>query len=687
MAYRELITDLSAGQVDQRLAARVDADVYQNGLLTALNWMPLSQGGIKTRPGFTSLATVMPTAEYGTQFRRIVHWSFDEDEKYIFVFSQTEMAIYSVESNGTLASRQRHDLRDDWVIATLQELKELSIASLGDRTIVGHRNLRPLMITRTGLHTFQVVKFSFGTWIGGFQSQEPTWKIASKDITMGYCDVNGVPVVEVPEGLECWVQWFGKDPYTNLYYDPSHIAVNSILRHSNRPMQVLAAADANGRVYVKTLRKLPITYRIKVNYSRDSGQILDRGMEWVDYETVICEQTSGEGIITSRTKIGTDFYIDVIVLEGSFFDGDLVIVGAESKMVCYTPTTGFAAYGVPNEPTPFWEESLFSDYRGWFDAVTFFQQRLWLGGSWDAPQVLVASRIREYTNFDVGQGQDADSIQVMISAQGAGQIRKLSPARHLVIFTESSEHYIGESEQEVISPQTVSIRNAGRFGIGQSSPRAFGGNIFLVDRSNRQIRTFGWNDVSQAYNAVPMTYAHEDLFQAIREVEVMYAFEGSPAEYYFVLDDNGTLVLVFAIPQAKVMGFWPWDFQFPMQSISTDGQRLYMLSENVIYYANPNTICERVSKLRTMQARVKAQEGEMRGHWIKQVKVELEGTLAQFTLNGRTVNPALKTHPDDKLPQRYEIWLGNWSRKPDINLEIPAGIGGTILSLTQEVGL
>ena len=62
-----------------------------------------------------------------------------------------------------------------------------------------------------------------------------------------------------------------------------------------------------------------------------------------------------------------------------------------------------------------WDEASFSAHRGYPNAITFHEDRLWLGGTTSQPDAVWASKTGEYFNFDVASAGDSDSIQVTIN--------------------------------------------------------------------------------------------------------------------------------------------------------------------------------------------------------------------------------------------------------------------------------
>jgi hypothetical protein len=66
-----------------------------------------------------------------------------------------------------------------------------------------------------------------------------------------------------------------------------------------------------------------------------------------------------------------------------------------------------------SSPTTEWYEQSYSSYRGFPQAITFHEDRLWFGGTPSQPDGLWASRTGYYYNFDLGKAEDDDAIDMM----------------------------------------------------------------------------------------------------------------------------------------------------------------------------------------------------------------------------------------------------------------------------------
>ena len=86
-------------------------------------------------------------------------------------------------------------------------------------------------------------------------------------------------------------------------------------------------------------------------------------------------------------------------------------------------------------PTTQWDEQVFSSVNGFPRTVTFHEQRLFFGGVTALPDGIQASKVTDFFNFDVGEGEDSDSVQIQIASDQINEIRHLVSSKVIEIFT------------------------------------------------------------------------------------------------------------------------------------------------------------------------------------------------------------------------------------------------------------
>ena len=81
-------------------------------------------------------------------------------------------------------------------------------------------------------------------------------------------------------------------------------------------------------------------------------------------------------------------------------------------------------------------------FRGYPAAVTFHQNRLWFGGTLAQPDGIWGSKSGQFFNFDIGDAEDNDALDLTANVGEIFSIRHLVSNRDLQIFTTGAELFI-----------------------------------------------------------------------------------------------------------------------------------------------------------------------------------------------------------------------------------------------------
>lgn len=142
---RRLQTSLIAGELDIALSVRDDLEQYYDGAELLRNVIPLTQGGVTRRPGLKYVAAVNSNA-----VTRQVEFQFSDSQRYLFVFTNARLDIYSVPDDTLVQTITTSPISS----VTLAMLPDLNWTQSADTLILFHPDLATIKITRTGATTF-----------------------------------------------------------------------------------------------------------------------------------------------------------------------------------------------------------------------------------------------------------------------------------------------------------------------------------------------------------------------------------------------------------------------------------------------------------------------------------------------------------------------------------------------------
>jgi len=115
-----------------------------------------------------------------------------------------------------------------------------------------------------------------------------------------------------------------------------------------------------------------------------------------------------------------------------------------------------------------WKEQTISAIKGFPQAVTFHNNRLWLGGIKSRPSSVLASTISEYFNFDTAAGEADESIDLDIAGSEINEVRHFLSGKDLQVFTDGGEYYIPRSNDNTITPGNIAVLRQTPYGIGRT---------------------------------------------------------------------------------------------------------------------------------------------------------------------------------------------------------------------------
>lgn len=167
--------------------------------------------------------------------------------------------------------------------------------------------------------------------------------------------------------------------------------------------------------------------------------------------------------------------------------------------------------------TSYWEEGAWSTYRGYPRTVTFYEQRLMLGGSDSDPSVLWGSKTGVYTDFSDGSEDDSALVYRMASGS-ADVIRWIYGMRVLVAGTSQGEYAVAASSQnEALKPSNVKAVLQTTYGTSSVKPVRMNQVILYPQRDGaptngaRKLREYSYSFQSDAFVSVDLTVFSEHI--------------------------------------------------------------------------------------------------------------------------------------------------------------------------------
>ena len=297
---------------------------------------------------------------------------------------------------------------------------------------------------------------------------------------------------------------------------------------------------------------------------------------------------------TSATGAGRTITASTGIFSNDYVNHYLKIDGSQVLITGYTSPTQVTATVIETisggtGPHNDWEEELFSVPRGYPQAVSFHDNRLWFGGIRDNPSAVIASQIGGYFNFDVGTGLANEAINVVIASDTVNEVRHLVSSRNLQIFTDSGEYYVPVSSQSAaITPSSIAFLRQTPYGCNRAAPIPFDGASLFSQKNGKAIREYVFSDIEQAYRSTSVSVLASHLIDRPKQLSMMTGNETKPEQFAFFLNsgsnDDGKVAVFHSIRDEKIAGWTMWETQSgdKYHSITALNDQLFVIVKRIV---------------------------------------------------------------------------------------------------------
>lgn len=193
-----------------------------------------------------------------------------------------------------------------------------------------------------------------------------------------------------------------------------------------------------------------------------------------------------------------------------------------------------------------------SESNGYPLSITFFQDRLCLGGNVAYPQRVWMSKSGDYENFDVdkeeGTVTDDSSVSADLLSRQAYTINHLEVGNDLLVFTEGNMWSI--SGAETVTPSNITPRNQENYGASDLIPMRVGGRLIYVQKRGSIVRDTGYMYDTDSYVGIDLTMLAKNLIRGREIVSMAYAQE--PDSLAYLVTSDGEMLCLTYVKDQKV---------------------------------------------------------------------------------------------------------------------------------------
>lgn len=198
--------------------------------------------------------------------------------------------------------------------------------------------------------------------------------------------------------------------------------------------------------------------------------------------------------------------------------------------------------------------------KGWPRSTSFYQDRLYFGGSRSLPDTLFGSKVGEFIDFEPRTGLDDDAIQATLASNSVSPIEHLIGDRDFQIFTATSEWTPRQALDSPITPTTLSVQKHSNHGVVSNvRPIVLDNTTFFVKRGGKGVMNFGVAEGvvtgSSVYAARDISILSTDVLRQPIDSAPMKGFARENADYVLLVNTDGTMA-IYQTMQSQLVSAW-----------------------------------------------------------------------------------------------------------------------------------
>ena len=171
-------------------------------------------------------------------------------------------------------------------------------------------------------------------------------------------------------------------------------------------------------------------------------------------------------------------------------------------------------------------------------SVTFFEERLYWGGTDNNPQTIWASKSGDFLNMDQGTGLDDESVEFTLATDDVNVIRWMKASDVLLIGTVGGEFKL-HGNGAPVTPSNVRVVQETKYGSSTVIPVTSGRAVLFNQRATKKIRQMIFDLNVEGFVAPDLTILAEDITgDGISDM----AYQQEPDSIIWAVRSDGLLI-------------------------------------------------------------------------------------------------------------------------------------------------
>jgi hypothetical protein len=524
------ILSFNSGELSPLIDARSDIEKYRSGCRILENMLPRIYGCVERRPGFKYVYET----KNSPQGVRLIPFIYNSEIAYMCEFGDLYIRFYYDQAI-LAAAGVPVEVTTDYLVA---DLPELQYAQIADVMWLVHGDYAPAKLSRTSATAFAHTDITFTG--GPFRTRNDL--DAATDytaMTMDYAVVTGSHITGSTGTLTASAAFFDADhvgALMKLVHKKTTTMVENTTWNTNS-----SAITIKGDFRIRSHNTW--TGTVTIQRSEDAGTTWDT---FVQYKGV-----NDTNIQESHTELMDDIQYRIALANGGTGTIGVEILSLEGTVEGIVKITSITSSTVakvtivePLDPTELtnatkrWAEGCWSAYRGYPNAITFFQQRAIYGGLSEGIATIWLSTTGDFDDFEEGEFDDS-SFSIAIPT--TNEIRWLASTDKGIVVGTSGDEWLIKSNR-VGTPITISnytIDKMSSVGSCAMQPLEVGNVILFNDYVRRKIREFVYASDTDKFETPDITALAEHITES---GIIAQAIQRNPDQIIWNVLNNGYLI-------------------------------------------------------------------------------------------------------------------------------------------------
>lgn len=289
----------------------------------------------------------------------------------------------------------------------------------------------------------------------------------------------------------------------------------------------------------------------------------------------------GKVTITASTSVFASGNVDQYINASPQGRARIVeyVSGTEVKVITEVPFFDTTAIASGDWDLETGYEDTWSVSRGWPRSATFYEGRLYFGGSSSRPSTLWASRVSDFFNFDPGESFDDAALEATLDTGRFNAIVDLYAGRNMQVFTTGGEFYIPQTLGDPITPSNLAVQeqtsNGARIGIRVVN--VDGATVF-VQRQGKALAEFIFSDTVNGYVATKISLLSSHLLKTPTEMAVRRATSTDEGDQLLIVNgEDGTIACYTLLRAQDIIAPSEWTTDGDFVSVGVDISDTYVV--------------------------------------------------------------------------------------------------------------